>query len=155
MERVEISERPRTIQSSMNRAFPERFEFFHYGQVERAAPHPSPYQASPFVVIFKVTGDEVGHCVVAFDTAPENAEQESMVIELANVMASKFVTQLSGLNGLLIGLSPPSVLKNGEKRHRSLLRLVQDAVTYHYEFTEGSGRRGLRMTYLPSRAGNG
>lgn len=136
-------------------AFPERFNFFGFGQVERTAPYPALQQpASPFVVIFKITGDEVGHCIVAFDKTPSTEERESMAVEIANILSSKFVTQLSDFSNALVQLSPPEVIRTGERRHRSLVAVLKSAVTFRYEYRSEEGRLGLRMTYLPTRAGN-
>ena len=137
-------------------AFPERFNFFGFGQVERTAPYLALQQAaSPFVVIFKITGDEVGHCIIAFDKTPSSEENESMAVEIANILTSKFVTQLSDFSNALVELSPPEVIRLGERRHRNLVAVVQSAVTYRYEYrSDDKGRIGLRMTYLPARTGN-
>lgn len=136
-------------------AFPEMFDFFHLGRIERTAPYPALQQpAAPFVVVFKVTGDEIGHCIVAFDKAPQGADRESMAIEIANIMASKFVTQLSDLINGYVKITPPTVIRPGEKRHRGLVTVVENAVSDRYEFRTSEGRMGLRMTYLPTRGGN-
>lgn len=136
-------------------AFPERFDFFHLGRIERTAPYPAlQIPIAPFVVVFKVTGDEIGHCIVAFDQAPKDSDRESMSIEIANIMASKFVTQLSDLINGFVKIDPPSVFRPGERRHRSLVAVVESAVSDRYEFRTPEGRIGLRMTYLPTKGGN-
>lgn len=142
-------------QSRIREAFPEKFDFFHLGRIERTSPYPALSQpVAPFVVVFKVSGDEIGHCIVAFERQPGDADRESMFVELANIMASKFATQLSDFTNGYVKISPPEVVRPGERRHKGLMTVVGQAVSDRYEFRTAEGRLGLKMTYLPTRGGN-
>src|SRR4051812_46978638 len=112
VEGVSPAETPRIPETEYQSHFPKKFEFFGMGRVE-AAPRPcdvAECAAAEFLVTFQVMGDELGLCAVAFERAPLPAteEQRSMLTELANVVAAKFVTQMADFNCCDIMVSPPT-----------------------------------------------
>ncbi|MBI3543141.1 MAG: chemotaxis protein CheC [Deltaproteobacteria bacterium] len=135
-----------------------------------AAPRPcgvAECAASEFLVTFQVAGDELGLCVVAYERAPAPAtdEQRSMLTELANVLASKFVTQMADFNCCDIMVSPPTLAASGEcetagtrSRHRYLTSTLavggtHASVARRYELVGGAETLVFRLAYLPSLQG--
>lgn len=113
-----------------------------------------------YLVAFQVSGDERGVCAVAFDGSPLDEEQASMWIELANIAASKFVTQLADAWCADIMVSPPMLATGeGADRHRYLratLRapLPRSAIARRYAYRSAQGREtAVRLAYLPASNG--
>lgn len=143
--------------------FPRRFGFFGYGRLE-ARERPCGLRDigySPFLAIFRVTGDELGHCVVGFETAPGSAEKESMSLEIANVLVGKFATLLADATGAMVEISPPEQLKQTEVGHRHFIASLQkgdgttiSCLTREYEFiTNEEDRVRVRLAYFPAKHG--
>lgn len=139
---------------SKDRFFPRRFEFFNYGSVEvsNRSCDPKDIDLAPFIVIFQLTGDERGLCAVAFEEIPATADGESMAIEIANILVSKFATQLAEATSGIIDISPPELLQHTERRRRLLATTLQHAK--YYEYVHGQTRLGLRLAYLAVQGGN-
>lgn len=141
--------------------FARSIDFFGLG-IAVLMPHPVPPSAcadSTFLVAFQVTGDEQGFCAVAFNHLPATEDDKSMILELANILASKFVTQFADTTCSNIMISPPLHVAAGEQRHRYLNSLFlaagpNDAIVRRYEYS-GLPRASTRihLAYLPSRKG--
>ena len=139
--------------------FARKIDFFGLGIAELAprACLPSECADSKFFVTFQVTGDEQGLCAVAFTTAPTSEDEKSMTIELANILASKFVTQLADASCSDIMVSPPIEVPDGDQKHRYLTSTFlaagpRDAIVRRYDYN-GSTKLTLRLAYLPARNG--
>ncbi len=142
-----------------SRYFARKIDFFGLGiaQLLPRAVLPSECADSKFFVTFQVSGDEQGLCVVAFSQVPDSEDDKSMFQELANILASKFVTQLADANCCDIMISPPSTVLAGDQKQRYLTSLLlaagpHDACVGRYEYS-GSPGQPIRLAYLPSRNG--
>ena len=143
--------------------FPTRFDFFSYGRVESVA-RPCELReliASPFLLTFRVTGEETGLCVVAFDSRPLKEDDASMYTEIANILVGKLVNALAEMTGGGLQLTPPEQIALGERKHRYLIATFQAArpgavPAKRYEYiTEAASRHTLRLAFLPSTLGPG
>jgi hypothetical protein len=150
----------------LSRQFPMRFEFFDLGPVVMS-PKPcglADLSKCPFLVVFRLFGDQNGACAIGFAKLPASGDEESMAIEIANILASKFVTNLSDGTGGMIEISPPEVARQGEGRHRYLTANFLCEPPTALSGRGGSGEehavkrydhsgRKIWLAYLPSRGG--
>lgn len=144
--------------------FPAQLDFFGMGLIlpKSKSCLPAESAGAPFTVTFQMSGEEAGLCVVAFETVPAKDEEgQSMALEIANIVASKFVTKYADASVADLRLSPPAVVPAGSQASRYLkatLEKAELACSRRYEYA-GSGfelaRLTLRLTFLPaSRGGN-
>lgn len=88
----------------------EGFQFYGYGQVlpEKAVGLPSPDQ---FCAAYALNGDIRG--AVLLFVAPADAEgNESLYLEMGNILASRLADRLAATQQLDLLISPPRILKN-------------------------------------------
>jgi len=115
--------------------FPEGFDFFNLGKVKPAGA--SGIMEEPKLLIsFSLTGEENGTCLVWFEKTPQN---ESMALELANILASKFVNNLCDDEGLAIEMRPPQIIDRQEKHFEKL--------SYFTKICADEKRRGRSYRY--------
>lgn len=144
-----------------DRFFPRDFDFYHLGRVlPLSDPTDLAYEkdlSGSFVVVFRVVGDELGTCSIVFEKNPRTDEEQSLSVELANILASKFVSQLGTTMGEYIELSPPKVYQPDEKAHHRMVTYISHALRKgiagkYYEFVrEQDCKIGLQMIYTPGR----
>lgn len=139
--------------------FPRSIDFFGIGRLALASGHCSLSEcaSAKLLVGFQVSGDEQGLCAVAYETAAENEDDLSMLVELANVVASKLVTELADANCADIMISPPASVAAGDPKRRYLDVALQlggtdGSVARRYELT-GQRKLTLRLAYLPAKPG--
>ncbi|MBI3557721.1 MAG: chemotaxis protein CheC [Deltaproteobacteria bacterium] len=137
--------------------FVRRIDFFGLGIAELMprACIGSECADAKFFVTLQVSGDEQGLCVAAFSRLPGEDDENSMFLELANILASKFVTQFADANCCDITVSPPTPVVAGEQKHRYLTSLFlaagpQEAFVRRYEYS-GTPKVSIRLAYMPSR----
>ncbi|MEW6057689.1 MAG: chemotaxis protein CheC [Bdellovibrionota bacterium] len=140
--------------------FPNQFDFFHLGRIESIRTKwqlkKPPY--SPFIVLFRFSGDELGYGLVAFDRTPANIDEESMALEIANILTSKFATQLADAANGSVQISPPEVVRENDQKHRYLMGLLNSSsgteiAQKNYRFVQKNQTLRLAMVYLPSQTG--
>ena len=143
-------------------AFPRRFQFFHFGSVEQGRAGLDFARAEEealLFVAFRMSGDDEGLCAVAFANEPALTEEDqSMAVEMANILVSKFATQLSDQNGELIRISPPELLNKENRKDLNLIRVLwnhfrQEENTREYLYADG--QKKLRMKLLVMRQKEG
>ena len=140
--------------------FPIRFDFFGLGRLEMAPKRCAlpDVLAAPMAVTFQVSGEESGLCIVSFDVCVQGEEAQSMAQELANVLASKFVTQLADSTSADISISPPTLLEAGAGQNRYLAATLKTADEHDgcarlYQFIgQGLGKECIKLllAYLPA-----
>lgn len=142
--------------------FPREFDFFGFGRVIRlpSAPRPAQLAAAPFLVAVQVSGEEAGLCVVAFAQRPSEADAESMLVELANILASKFVTRLAEESCASIMVSPPIAIEPCSAKQRLLVESLkrsdaETAITSDYEHSGAHGKTRVQLAYLPANRQGG
>ncbi len=145
-----------------NDVLPEKFNFFHLGEITRL-PQKELTKRSPFAVLFSIRGEERAHCLISFENRPSNADQESMCVEIANILSSKFLSTLIDETGSILEISPPEILRGDEKRHQLVLSMVEaaakSALAQNYEYVPNGASRNsvpvpFKFHYVPSQKGN-
>ena len=102
---------------------------------------------------------EMGFCAAGFEPAPASADDESMAIEIANILFGKFATLMADNIDGTIELSAPEVLTQSEQKFRHLIQSFQkahdsNAVLKRYEFTRAGGTGfTVRLAYIVSKHG--
>lgn len=145
--------------------FAEKIDFYGMGMATRIGRSclPSECADAPYLIAFRVSGDEFGICAVAFEEKPTTEDEASLLTELANILASKFVTQLADAWCADIMISPPQAVPETKDRLaqnfvRSVLRapLPPLAVSSEYRFKPKAGAdKIVRLAYLPSTSTGG
>jgi hypothetical protein len=152
------SQRPPFSEADLNALAPQQIDFFGMGTLESSGRKSdvSSIQKWPIVVSFRFIGGEVGFCTVAFEQVPELAglQDESMATEMANLLAAKLATSLAEREGELIELTPPSLHRKGEAKHRYLTAAMQTSLKYVYS-DRNKGKLSIALAYLPSLQGQG
>lgn len=134
---------------------PEGFRFFDVG-ILKTTNGKSFKKAAPVIIVsFQLTGDESGTCLICFDRAPHDP---SMAVEIANILVSKFVSNINDGENSFVELSPPLYMETGEKSH--LLHSAYSAAESNYaegvrrNYTfHGAERFHLKLIYIPSQKG--
>ncbi len=89
--------------------FPKQFNFFNLGMLLEVSKKPS-YSATQ-VILFQLSGDEDGWCIVTVKSKFKlMLEAQSMVVEIANILVSKFVNYLVDSTGVFIEMSSPRLV---------------------------------------------
>jgi hypothetical protein len=138
--------------------FPDRFDFFGHGSVHaiNQSCGVADLMRCPFAVAFRVSGDESGLCIVAFDHRPLKEDERSLLTEVANVLVSKFANALSEALIGSVDISPPDEIDQGPGKHRYLsaalgaARLPEPLMRrYEYKAADAS-RTAIRVAFLPA-----
>lgn len=140
--------------------FPRNINFYNMGFVKRLAKRANlaDLACAPFLVAFQISGEEAGLCIVGLETRPQSADALSMATELANVLASKFVTLLADSRCADIRISPPTSIEPVSQKERFIAASLKGATEEtgcgkRYEF-EGQGlgpeRVGIMLAFLPN-----
>lgn len=109
-------------------------------------------QKTTGLVQFTLDGDIDAKLLVGFED--EELFHQDMVLEIANIVASKFVSSLYDADGLLIELSPPAYLDAEEKAYKSLFVVAKNYASYEFQFA--STRRKpttIQIVYIPITGG--
>jgi len=97
-------------------ALPQRFEFYHLGEVELMEVNEPISDAT--AVGFRLYGDLSALVIVLFPRALDI----STYSELGNVIASRMATQLNTQNGIEVMVSPPQSI--GENQLKQIIQRV-------------------------------
>jgi hypothetical protein len=143
--------------------FPESFPFYSGGNVEPLdAKAPSTADSLSLLVLFRLRGDELSYCTVAFERTPRTEDELSELVELANILASKLATQLIDTLGEDVEISAPEVILPNQHRHDQLLKYFRNAAAssasrcYVFHRTAPSqlpGKTILHLVYAPGQSG--
>lgn len=129
------------MQKKPNDCFPETFEFFEQGLVQPSNKTLKELSYPNTIVVFRLLGE--GICIVGFEA---DFYDSSMAIEMANILASKFASNLSQATGDLITISPPEVVQKTHRRFKNIIASIKEAKTY--QFIESGKDRSLWVAYL-------
>ena len=93
-------------------ALPEKFEFYHLGQVKRVDPkvETTELESDLIYIGFRIMDEVPVTLVLAFEASLEQGTQSSMQAELGNIIASKFAARLQKENRFEVMISPPIAL---------------------------------------------
>jgi hypothetical protein len=150
------------LEKVVRRETPNQFDFFGMGIVRATSRRCPPVEMGSWstFISFKITGEEQGMCLVAFEDKLLEEDKESMATEIANILSAKFTTALSEQTGELSMISPPEVLKDGKSSYRYISALLlntseAELKARHYEYisNDRSLRYSLALIYLPAKAG--
>lgn len=121
-----------------NNFFPKKFDFFSVGQINQKNISKNLLTQIAATVVFKIKGEENGLCAVCFENFPTNKDtkvtplsfekRNSMIIELSNVLVSKFVNSMSEYFDAQIEISPPMFIQHEEFKFRHLFGAIRNAV---------------------------
>lgn len=158
-----------------NNFFPKKFDFFNVGQITRKNVRKTLLNQIAATVVFKIKGDENGLCAVCFESLPTNnntkvtpfsfEERNSMIIELSNILVSKFVNSMSEYYDSQIEISPPMFIQHEEFKYRHLFGAIRNAVlnpkiketpntiVKSYEFGNKKNNINLALIYIHSPEG--
>ncbi len=141
----------------MNDCYPSGFDFFNIGNLKPLpnAKTGNDFGAPELIVMFRVIGLTPGNCLIGFsaDQGRIQKEAESMLIEMANILASKFAMIASEFSKDFIEISPPEVLKRTSSTYNSLIELVDNIKTYEY-LEDKINKYQVKMAFIPMKAAN-
>ncbi|MGE4234467.1 MAG: hypothetical protein AB7F43_14170 [Bacteriovoracia bacterium] len=116
---------------------PKGFDFYGQGLVESIRSDDFGVEQYPFAAAFELVGDETGMCIIAFSAIPEDFDgpNESMAVEMANILVSKFSYLLSEASGGLTEVSPPKLFREQDTGLAVLLATVNNPRIYRFSDT--------------------
>ena len=129
--------------------FPESFEFYHLGNVEKQLPISSVQSLEldgRSGVSFNLYGDTTGLIVFLF----EEGLDVSTYTEMGNVLASRMATQLSIQQGWDVMISPPRFLNSAQLRSQ-LLPPLQALERLGQQISAQQYLHQVQLTELESR----
>ncbi len=123
-----------------NQHFPDSFDFYHLGLVEKQLPQAeepldqAPTPESRIGFAFEVKGESRAWIVVLFDSKMD----PSVCSEMGNVLASRFADRMSASEGGRVWISPPRSLA-GARLTAMLEELTKRGTktTYLHQIPEG------------------
>ena len=151
-----LDERSFPMESTLDNlalALPERFSFYHLGEIRQEASAPEFLQlhaldlSDQFAVGFRLSGDVQAALVLLLDEGLD----VSMYSEAGNVLASQLVTELARGSELDVALSPPLTLR-GPQLER-LTRAGGPSLSRNYLHAYGTNLIPMRVLLFSGTSG--
>lgn len=149
----------------INDCFPESFSFFNLGEVSRIKE--SKIEESKLtqtsVVCFSLldpvwTDVTLGTCSVVYKG--ETIDDESLLIELANIAVGKFASAFAKSSGMNVSISPPKTLDSKNSVHKKIIVGLTESVNLArnwqvYEYSQKNTNRLIRFAVVYTAAPTG
>lgn len=136
----------------LNHHVPSSIHFYNNGILKQSSKR---IQNNTGIVLFSLEGDIDAKILIGFND--EDLFKDDKILEISNIIASKFVSSIVDTGGLSIELSPPTYLDAEERAFKALFIASQNYVSYEYKYELESQHKNslIQLVYIPIPGGTG